>query len=532
MVNPDGHNYLFRHFIVRIGGMNIEFLENLRNEKLQTVFNKLNESASEFESIKKNLLDVYFEKISSVVCKKERNLLLDTRRFLRKLKPFLITQKDIAVISSLAESSNEISQLLTPVNKLFNGVIELYTVFQEAEKLSRTKFKHALNNEDFLNALSLSSDSLFENIKIYEKSENFPLNKRLQQLERGLLRYFTRMAAKSTPFSTFCSIIPGSFVSNSNGYKNVYIITDDPIKKQTEVTLNKDLLNLILEFLYRDLDIRRHIPVELNPTISINSETYRFLTNINGKEVFQKLNQNPPLNLLYERLNDGNYALPLGQLIIQILQLEELETNEEEVNAYLSKLIEIGFIRFCIGIPNQDAYWHLILERFLAELDDPKAKTLSGLLKKLQENLISYKNSNVAERKRIIKNTNQNITECFKEISIVGKRKNNLPIYEDATANSTVLIQKESFCDIENILKRFVEITSVAAYPCNEHATMRHFYNNYYKDEQPVPLLRFYEDYYREHYKEHQEKLQKVQSGKKKKVSIQEILLSWNTLKK
>lgn len=355
----------------------------------------------------------------------------------------------------------------------------------------------------------MSLYSLQNNYLNREKAEE---NRKNDQIERGLLRYFTRASMKATPFGTFCAIIPGKLNGSYNN--SVWTFTDNPFRKKSLLLVNKDIYGIISNYIRKEPEIRKKLFVEQNKTIDRKETIYYFLTEIDGREVFQRLTINPVLELL-DALFESNPIIIYDELINTLLDNEELEASKEEIEAYVDKLIEIGYIRYKIGIPEQKVDWSSPLVEILKRTGINKAEFICNTIQELLNITNQYKGNNVGDRFQNLEDMNNLLNAAFKELSILNTVRSNLPLYEDSTADSFVNIDVEKIDSIKNSLYSLIQITNKLAYPRTELANMRQFFNNYYKDSSAeINLLQFYEDYYREHFKAHLEKQQKVQYQK------------------
>ncbi|HEY0037453.1 MAG TPA: lantibiotic dehydratase [Longimicrobium sp.] len=97
----------------------------------------------------------------------------------------------------------------------------------------------------------VSSRALYGNLGPYDAAaERGTLSGRDEKTERGLLRYYTRMAAKATPFATFCAVIPGTFVkAGADQHQGRMRFTGDPRVKRSFVRINKFLYGLLFDHL-------------------------------------------------------------------------------------------------------------------------------------------------------------------------------------------------------------------------------------------------------------------------------------------
>lgn len=502
----------FSNYCMRIAGDKFQLLGNGHADIIREHLNKLAVIEKEFTTQKENCVNELFTAIKNETNTKERGVLLSLKRYIANLN-----LHNEPSSNSSHSSSDEKLKRIQELQETYSAIrIPLVELFLELENLGRINFANYVdNNETFKKGLLLSSLTLYENLPLYIKKIKSSKFSNDEQIENGLLRYFTRMTAKATPFSTFCAIIPGTFDKiETNGPSNIF--SAKPVVNKSEITLNKDIYGNIFEYLCKDEELRKCLLVELNPTVEASDKNFKFLTAIEQKEVFQRLQINEVLNLIVEKLSQKDFLrIELNKLIDTILNIEEIDATLEEVVQYLDRLIEIGFIRLTAGIASQDAYWHIPLREYLERINHVKSNKIVDLLSKLDSSIISYQICSSAERKQILTTTISEINACFTELEIKELKRANLPFYEDATSNVEASIPYSAVKHIEEIFREFVLITRKFAYPRSEKANMRHFFEQHYDISKSVPLLQFYEDYYREHFKEHLTKQQKIQAGVK-----------------
>ena len=503
---------LFPGFVCRVAGLQEGCTQEL----------KLNNSIFSSDQLlhledlitkKKNLLsDIIYDLIAKIDRQENRNALLTIRRKIFNLKKIdeddlnnFFSQEAAALHKELFERVQTRKNILTEIEQ--NYKTELIKI--------RSAFKKQIQDEDFQKGLLISSKVLYDSQNVYFNSHPANLNRKQEQIERGLLRYYSRMVMKATPFGTFCSIIPGQINNNgSNGFKS-YRFTADPSQKSSLVLINKGLYAAILNHIINRKEIKKKLKLELNQTISINENTFVYLTSINDKEIFQRLESNEVLELFVTELKRLN-SITFENLVKLVCSLEELEASEEEAEQYIDKLIEIGFLKFKIGIPEQQVDWVEPLCEILKNIKDEHAEKIHSLLSQLQEGIKSYKDFRVAERAGLLKKMDGLLKSNFEEMEIKTNLKADLPFYEDATSDSTFILSDKLFEELKESLSDFILHTRKVAYPRTEHISMRHFFDIHYKENNDeIPLLKFYEDYYKEHFKEHLEKQQKIQAGNK-----------------
>jgi hypothetical protein len=473
---------------------------------------KIQESGKNISVCKEAISELLFNEISNCDNQDNKNRLLKVRRKIYNLKNIKMQELDILKNKEIIK---KYKVLIKEIENRQNLLIKYKEKFNYEILKIREHFKTCMKLEDFQKGLLISSDALFKTQEIYQKSNEVSLNRKQEQIERGLLRYYSRMALKATPFGTFCSIIPGELTADDAGImkeKSFLNLTSDPIDKSSLIIINKGLYGSIITHLTKKKEIKRNLPVELNQTIVKENSKLIYLTSQQEKEIFQHLDNNEVLELFIEKLEDYGSVL-FNDLIKLVCSFEELEATEEEAEAYIDKLIEIGFLRFKFNIPEQLVDWVTPLVELLNGIEETDAKKIKDLLVNLNGKISEYVDADVKAREALLKDMDEEIKQTFEELEIESQLRADLPFYEDATSDSKLIINKEYLDSSFDLLIKFIEVTKKAAYPRTDSISMRHFYDDFYKDNtKEIPLLKFYEDYYREHYKEHLEKQRKVQA--------------------
>ncbi len=502
---------LFSGFVCRVSGSATNHFNNLIASKSLEILKKIKEKEEEISSFKEEISRQLFEEISNSTKQVNKNKLLKIRRKAYNLKKLKIEEQNLIKNKDVF---GKYKLLLTAIDAKKDLLDKYYESFDSDYVSIRKQFKEVIKEQDFQKGLLISSKALYQNQDIYDKCNKTTLNRKEEQLERGLLRYYSRMSMKATPFGTFCSILPGEII-NENNKSNEIVLTLDPTLKESIVIINKGLYGSILSYIVKKKEIKKNLPVELNQTIVNKDDKLVYLTAIEEKEIFQHLDNNEVLELFVEKLEKYDSVL-FNDLIKLVCSFEELEATEDEAEEYIDKLVEIGFLRFKLNIPEQLVDWVAPLIQLLNGIDDPDAVQIKGLLLNLRVKIEAYVDADVKRRQELLIEMDDEVKKLFEDLTIESQLKADLPFYEDATSKSNLIINEEYLESASNIFSELIKITQKSAFPITDSITMRHFYDEHYKESsEEISLLKFYEDYYREHYKEHIEKQRKIQSNQK-----------------
>lgn len=509
---------LFTRFVCRVSGAPADTVDGMRAEGALEILGQLAQVEARLNAAREDVSQRLFAAIGAAQEKPARNKLITLKRELYNFKPQPAERLDGALAAVDPDTAAAVRAFAADVEAARALEGELRRAHDEAAARARGRFREEITDADFRKGLMVSSRALYGNLPRYAAAaESGELTGRDEKTERGLLRYYTRMAMKATPFATFCAIIPGTFVEGGgDGVEGETRFTQDPRAKRSFVRINKFLYGLLFDHLKTRAAFRHALAVERNPTLRGEGPRLVFLTSIDGREVFQRLGDNEVLQLIASRFADGG-APTLGELIRALSSDPEIDATPEEAEAYLDKLIEIGFLRFHTGIREQDADWDLPFRALLDGIDDEHARRSSALLARLRERVEAYTDAGVQERSAIIEQIHADIEEALEAMEVKARLRKDMPFYEDATSAAAAEIAltpgvRRAFGSFEE----WVRATSRLAWPRSEQATMRHFFETYYGSAEGVPLLKFYEDFYREHFKAHVEKEGKQRAGARK----------------
>lgn len=504
-------------FVCRISGAPADTVDDLRAEESLRLFGQLAEVDARVAAERERVSQLLFEAIGAAAEKPARNRLITLKRDLYNGKVPSAQKIDDALAGVHATTAAAVRDYVADLDRLHALEADLRRAHDEETAGLRDRFRHLVRDADFRKGLMVSSRALYGNLGRYDAAAaSGELSGRDEKTERGLLRYYTRMAAKATPFATFCAIIPGAFVPGEDGAaEGVTTFTSDPRQKRSFVRANKFLYGLFFDHLKARPAFRHALAVERNPTLRTEGGRLVFLTAIDGREVFQRMGDNEVLQLIASRFSPG-VEPTLGELIHTLSSDPEIDATPEEAEAYLDKLLEIGFLRFHTGIREQDADWDLPFRALLDRVDDDHARQISALLGTLRGRIDAYGEADVEGRAAVIDEIHEMLEQALVDMDVKARLRKDMPFYEDATSPAEARIAltpgvRRAFGAFEG----WVRLTARLAWPRQEQATMRHFFETYYGSAEGVPLLKFYEDFYREHFKSHVEKEQSQRGGQK-----------------
>ena len=497
------------YFLCRTSGLPTSEVEELHAPRVVALCDALAAIEARLSEHRDLLTASLFSVIGATTDKRIRNRLVAFRRDLFNLRT--PRDADLAAAEGTMDAAAwaDIAEFKDMLVRRADAVGAVATAYAEELRRTRTLFQQSLGDEDFRRGLLVSSRTLAMNLNRYRAVRAGALAARDEQIERGLLRYFTRTAMKATPFATLCAVIPGSFEPSTlcdSGPPSARFI-GDPGRKRGFVRLNKSLFGLLWRHLKQRPAVRATLVVELTPTLMQDELGYHFLTAAGDREMFQRLESNEALDAIVPMLRERS-GTRFGDLVHCLCDDPAIEATADEATAYLNQLLDIGLLRFRSGIAEQDADWDVPFAATLSAIDDAQACIAGDLLVALRARLDEYTCAGASAREHIANEIREQLATVMESLGVAGRVWNDLPFYEDATADAEfrITLTEGTVTALEHV-SEFVELTMPLALPRIEQAAMRHFFDSRYgTEEQAIPLLRFYEDYYRDHFKAHLEK--------------------------
>jgi len=188
-------------FIARLSGLPANLADDLGSSELALVIDELIEQRSRVQRQREAMSVVLHEAIGAAATKAIRNALLSVRRDLYNGR---LPAGD-RIASACETQSAAVCQAILDCRDVLIAAAEakarVRALYGAEQARVRARFQQMIGDEDFLNGVLLSSRTLFQNVGRYRRADPLRLGSRDEQIERGLLRYFTRASMKATPFA-------------------------------------------------------------------------------------------------------------------------------------------------------------------------------------------------------------------------------------------------------------------------------------------------------------------------------------------
>lgn len=435
-----------------------------------------------------------------------RKALLSLRRRLASGKSI---SDDEVQFSARMLSESQISLLSEYVLARCDGAETLakyQSSYQQCAELSRQELQRALRRSTFAMGIGLASESTLQGLRHYVAIDPRRVRSRDRQIERGLLRYLLRASSKATPFGQFCVVVPGQFVAAGSESDSKVRLLGAVGRLRTSVRLNKALLSLLWPRMLTVPAIRDATPVRIAAGLRREESALTFLSRRGTQEVIRRVQFSAILEVVLQVIaSAASDERRYGDVVQRLLSHEALDVTEADTRHFLDGLVGIGLLQFQTAISDHEESWSGILCERLAVVDDPAASAVVNLLHSLDAMRVQFAEKCEYARNSIVSEARQLITTCLSGFNVPGAPSVKMPFYEDASADARVEVpMSASMLAATRAIADLLSVTRELAWPRDEQAAMRHYFERQYGEEKTgVPLLQFYEDFHRDHLKDH-----------------------------
>lgn len=321
----------------------------------------------------------------------------------------------------------------------------------------KTNFNNIISNPIFREAIFIASPTLHTQILKWEKG-GIKGVKQTEKLKISVLKYFTRMSTRCTPFGLFAACSYGEF---KKGTKNVYPTIDNTIKRATKFD-NTFISQLFNELLKID-SIKKYILFYPNSSIYTIGNHYRYIEftikNSKRKYSLEGFNYNADIAKILECFKNGKTI----SSVISFLKNDEYSESEliDFIGMLISNQILVSDLE--INITGEDSF-KLLLEKLSKFKIKPnvygKLEKLTGLLKKIDQTVINTKldiyNDIIHIANEIVPDFNPKYlfqTDCYKNASSVFVNKD----IQQKLNKAFVLINKMTLTSANSNLVAFCQ---------------------------------------------------------------------------
>jgi hypothetical protein len=366
-------------------------------------------------------------------------------------------------------------------------------------------------NEDFANALSLSSPSLFDTVAKYAASlqSDSTRTAKLRNVERTLLQYGVRASTKCTPFSRFAVVMVGRVVRKGQSAGEIALSSTGRIGvDRTKAQVNLEILNSLSTRLSRIERLPQSLEVRLDELIAsqLGQDEFKFLVTKGKREFVSKVKSSEPLAKLVDILvSEPNVRI--DTLLQRMHELTRGYQSRERHRRTVAALVRSGVVVPAIVDDYSVDTWVDNLGRLLKGLRGPVARSarrelLSALnaVRAVSDGFPGARNRSLRRAHSVLSESRTNDQVSAKTVSTQART----PVFEDAASDSELRLCLGSNSEtVANELEVLCDVAHRLGWPRGEQATMRRYFDKTFAGHKEVPLLSFYVSYYRDHMLEH-----------------------------
>ncbi|QXU43868.1 lantibiotic dehydratase [Pedobacter sp. D749] len=515
---------IFPYSLVRYANLNHDVFNQLTFHQGEKLIETHHEYLKRREELKNTLCDALFPIISEQTDDQLRQQLINLKRKIFNNKR--VDAEQYTLIKGLnAKLLSEYFEAYLLNETLINKFFEVNKkLFNHELRLHQKLVQQMALNPALQNALMLSSPVLYTQLKSFvtKAPENF--KQKELRMEFSLLRYLSRMAFKTSPFSsfTFTGLMTTSAHLINHPNKNP--------KVQSKLKLNNILFEYLRSILRQHPVLNEYLLLKINITAEIKGDKIQFLTNFNNIESFQQLPANGLQLLIVNYFHQNHQSVTLAELIKYLSDHVE-DASHESIKAYIIKLINTGLFEPGFGFSGMEENWDIKLLSFFKAVPDKihLVKPLISLFETLQIHRESYATAGTDKRYVILQEAEKAVNSTFlklqkeanlpyytsaEEKKIIGEKEsqnqaafltnNFVPYYfsarniffEDCFTDETEVLPKKGiaeFASKTNALAKFLLPLDVMR---KERIKMRDFYIKHYPRHEKIKITEFYRDYY------------------------------------
>lgn len=485
--------------VVRVAGLPMDYLLPLHFTQTIAVIDNLLAKEHKLQARADPLSEALYSVIGTIEDKKIRYQLLALRRAIYHVqmpKPLDAPMWE-ALPPGLREDIRtwleQMEQILV-LRACGQGTLE------EEWSAKRAILQDLAHLEIFQQGLVLASTDLYEDLVRWRQEGPGGSLYRGRQLELGLLAYLSRMATKTSPFSTFMSIGRGQWAPDG------CMLTCSPQwQRQSVVTLNWSIAHRIASTIARWPEVRSTLALRVNSSILEDNSQVHFLgwkqaLAKKGETVMSLANSSRMQDVLrvIRQAKDPSYAA-----ITQTIAQRYTSQEAAEILHGLNRLIEIGLLELDLGIPDLSSDY---LDRLISSLQafhSQRVKAISLQLQIIHGYLQHYgMTERAAERFTLRKMIDTALERLFQHPDLQGDERP-IPI-QHAFYEHTLLNRGEVHCSLAHFQEALgdLELLQQLSVLYDHHIPGRlavaAFFADHYGTDARINVLHVYQDFCRE----------------------------------
>ncbi len=485
--------------IARVAGLPMEILLPLRFTQTMQVIDDLFALENRLQAQAEPLSDTLYHVIGTLADKKIKYYLMAMRRAIYQVQLPKAPGADVwaALPIELAGALNTWlgeMQMLVDLRARGQEILEREWVEKSAT------LQQLAQLELFQQGLILASTDLYEDMLRWVQNSSGDAPQHDRQLELGLLTYLSRMATKTSPFSTFMSSGRGHWVEDGP------LLTSTPgWQRRSAVTLNWSIAQRVAAELARWPEIQAELPLHVNSSLLEDAAQVRFLgwkqAGTRTGETVMKLANSPRMQQVHQLIR--NATNPSYAAIQREIVQGYTPKDAVEIQRGLAQLIEMGLLELDPGIPDLAGDYLAQLLSTLQPYHSQRVESIAALLQKVQTSLRNYAvTTQPTERYKLRETIYTTLESIYQQLGLPERNiaiPANNAFYED-----TLLDGSDVHCSLTSFDAALADLGLLqqlsALYDQNVpgRVAATAFFVDQYGEGASISLLRFYEDFCRE----------------------------------
>jgi len=377
--------------------------------------------------------------------------------------------------------------------------------YQDAILEPRKAILALAENDVLRKGLLQSSHSFVERVEKYQTHTPEDFRKKERQTERSIAQYIARIAAKTSPFSTFTNLS----INQLDGKK----ATEGDGTVRSKVRINNYLHTYLKELLCNFDAFFVGLELKANASVYREGNEQVFLLNSRNVESVQRIEHNDVIEKIFEILEFFKGKVGFRQMIAELKEM--VDAKPEELGLYVLQLQRYGLLEWHWPVSGNDTAWDIKLVEWFKQMKPFTLRTtVVSSLELLRKNGAAFEQADVPTRKELVLESFESIKDCCARLKTnqwegLPEDQNTFTHFE---AGEFIFIPERLYYEdtersvdidwgqreLEASIAELDELLSlVAPLQLDGMATrMRHFYQDHYQGQERVGLLQFYTAYF------------------------------------
>lgn len=452
-------------FMLRVAGLPIDELQGMRIPSTIDLLDQMVQKKKWIASHTQPIVDQIEQEVPKQESDKIRNQLIQYKRDIFNHRfPKKNSQYFVPFLSDgLCDQMKQWEDVWKAVQEL---EVAAEQQFERDLVTSREVLQAVIQDPHFLGGIVLTSRDLYYKVKKYIETPVSKQKARLRKVEYALSKYISRVAAKTSPFSTFTSVGIGKWTEQKNGMVSV-----PSLALESYVQLNHANVLRVVNGLIKHPDVKKHLSYKVNPTLIVDEGKVKYIRRVDDSKqrarVFQtletpvSLNYTPAIQAVFSQFHSS------AKVDIQYMDLlntlaDSLSTAPENVAKFLNQLIDLSIL-----VPKIELYEQTedIIQSVLSLIEQwpvEIARQTGERLQEMREIVANYSSATMDQRASALQRLKQIYQTICTDLEIeISETSLGLLIYEDVVLKEQASFSKEHWKTYLDDLAAYQEIAPI-----------------------------------------------------------------------